>query len=61
MQVGAEYVRHVSSLVKNSIASLRLASSNLTSEGLCSLGQKNGGSSFLSIIHGCETIFCQYW
>ncbi|XP_063950453.1 uncharacterized protein LOC108219853 isoform X2 [Daucus carota subsp. sativus] len=34
MQVGAEYVRHVSSLVKNSITSLRQASSNLTSEEL---------------------------
>ncbi|KAL8144851.1 hypothetical protein AgCh_003172 [Apium graveolens] len=43
IQMGAEYVRQVSSLVKNSITSLRHASSNLTSEELlrCSFHLKS--------------------
>lgn len=34
MQVGADYVRHVSSVVKNRISSLKLHSLVLASEGL---------------------------
>lgn len=40
MQVGADYVRHVSSLVKSGINSLKLASFSLTPEGLYSLKQR---------------------
>lgn len=34
MQAGAEYVRHVSSLLKTGINSLKIASFSVTSEGL---------------------------
>lgn len=35
IQAGAEYVRHVSSLVKTSINSLKLSSFSITPEGVC--------------------------
>lgn len=37
IEAGAQYVRRVSSLVKNGMNSLKLASFPLQSEGLCSL------------------------
>lgn len=50
MQVGKEYVRHVSSLVKTGMTSLKLASFPVTSEGLFS-----SSCVISTLVFNCET------